>query len=195
MVTRSSGRHIRDGSILREDLCDNIPGQAVIKRLAVGPGLQMDSSGADDGTGDVIISLEDRGMFKQYIHEQLVPAAIWQLTHEFNGYPEAVIIDVNGERLYGDLTYPTPNLTIATFGTPIAGKAALTITKTTQTSFQQSTPSATWTVTHDLGRYPDVITFDTSDGRLRIYGDTIYDSEDALTIIFANPVSGELYLV
>lgn len=195
MVTRSSGRHIRDRSILREDLCDHIPGQAVIKKVTVGPGLLINSSGADEGTGDVTISLEDGGMFKQYIHEQNVPADIWQFAHGFNGYPEVVIMSTDGERLYGDLTYPSSNLTIATFSKPITGKAALTICRETQTVFQQAIPDTAWAVTHGLGRYPDVIIFDTSDGRLRVYGDIQYNSEDALTVIFANPVSGELYLV
>jgi len=52
--------------------------------------------------------------------------------------------------------------------------------------------SATWTVTHNLGKFPSVSVVDTADQLM--YGDTEYFNENSLTITFSAPFSGKAYL-
>lgn len=56
----------------------------------------------------------------------------------------------------------------------------------------QASPSAVWTVTHSLGKYPSVTVVD-SGGTITI-GDVVYTSTNSLTITFTNAFSGEAYI-
>ena len=58
--------------------------------------------------------------------------------------------------------------------------------------FTQGTPSATWNITHNLGKFPSVSVVDTADQLM--YGDTEYINENSLTITFSAPFSGKAYL-
>ena len=58
--------------------------------------------------------------------------------------------------------------------------------------FTQGIPSATWNITHHLGKFPSVSVVDTADQLM--YGDTEYLNEDSLTITFSAPFSGKAYL-
>ena len=58
--------------------------------------------------------------------------------------------------------------------------------------FTQGIPSATWNITHNLGKFPSVSVVDTADQLM--YGDTEYLNEDSLTITFSAPFSGKAYL-
>lgn len=194
-VTRKTGRDIRDDSIGRQDLNETIKGMAVIKKLVAGPGVFLDSTGVDEGTGDVTISFNPNGTIKQYVHEQSTPSDTWTMYHEFGGYPDVVLLDADGEKVDTDLFYPDSNTVVAVFSSPLAGTAALTINQLTQEHFVQTEASDTWTVNHGLGRYPSVIAFDTADGHLRVYGDVRYPSLDTLVVSFSYPLVGELYLV
>ena len=55
-ITTPSGRQILDGSIQRADLDSTTVGQAVIRKIIQGTGININSTGADSGTGDVTIS-------------------------------------------------------------------------------------------------------------------------------------------
>jgi hypothetical protein len=57
--------------------------------------------------------------------------------------------------------------------------------------FTQSVPSSSWTVTHNLGRYPSVNVVDSS-GRL-VEGDVTYLSANSLVIDFSAGLSGAAY--
>lgn len=192
--TSVKGTQVLDESIQREDLCSTVPGKSVIKKLIAGVGISITSSGVDDGTGDVIVSA-DTSSVKQYIHEQSIPSIEWVMQHEFIGYPEVIVLDEDGNRVYCDLVYPDNNNVVARFNEPFLGKAALTITKSTQLEFYQSMPSSTWVITHNLNRYPDVIAFDSSVDNIRIYGDVRYASLDSLSVVFNSPIAGKIYLV
>ena len=58
--------------------------------------------------------------------------------------------------------------------------------------FTQGLPSATWNITHNLGKFPSVSVVDTADQLM--YGDTEYFNENSLTITFSAPFSGKAYL-
>jgi hypothetical protein len=57
--------------------------------------------------------------------------------------------------------------------------------------WQQSTASALWTVTHNLGFFPDVQAFDTDDRQVE--GDVSHISDDQLTIAFTAAIAGDAY--
>ena len=58
--------------------------------------------------------------------------------------------------------------------------------------FTQSIPSATWNITHNLGKFPSVSVVD---NRLELmYGDVEYFNENSLTITFSAPFSGKAFL-
>lgn len=58
--------------------------------------------------------------------------------------------------------------------------------------FTQGIPSATWNITHNLGKFPSVSVVDTANQLM--YGDTEYINENSLTITFSAPFSGKAYL-
>jgi len=59
-------------------------------------------------------------------------------------------------------------------------------------TFTQSGPSALWTITHNLNRFPSVEVTD-STGRI-VEGDERYVDANTLTVAFSAPFSGEAYL-
>ncbi len=191
--TQLKGKQVDDGTICRLDLNTSTPGNAVITKVIAGQGITLNSSGIDDGTGDVIIS--SGANVRQYVHEQLIPNTVWNIQHNLDGYPEVLVLDSLNERVFCDLFYQSNNSIVAVFGAAFSGIAALTLSYVAQTEFEQLVPIQTWTVVHNLGRYPDVIIFDTSIGNMRIYGDVFYPSINELNVCFTNAMSGKLYLV
>ena len=59
-------------------------------------------------------------------------------------------------------------------------------------TFTQSSASATWTVQHNLEKYPSVTVIDSANDV--VYGNTTYIDENNLTINFSAPFSGKAYL-
>lgn len=60
-------------------------------------------------------------------------------------------------------------------------------------TFQQGTPSSTWTITHNLGRIPPSVAIVDSVGNL-VIGDVIYINNNKLTVTFDSPFSGKAYI-
>lgn len=56
----------------------------------------------------------------------------------------------------------------------------------------QSTPSSTWTITHNLNAFCSVMVVDTN-GQV-IYADITYIDDDSITIEFASAVAGKAFL-
>lgn len=56
----------------------------------------------------------------------------------------------------------------------------------------QSSSSATWTITHNLDKYPSVEVFDDKDERT--FGDVVYTSSNQIQITFSSAVAGYAYL-
>lgn len=55
----------------------------------------------------------------------------------------------------------------------------------------QGIPSATWTVTHNMNKYPSVTVVDSAE--TQVIGDVEYDSLNQVTITFASAFSGYAY--
>jgi hypothetical protein len=55
-ITTPTGRQIRDNSIQRDDLDFSTVGQAVVRKIVQGTNINLNSTGADSGTGDVTIN-------------------------------------------------------------------------------------------------------------------------------------------
>jgi len=56
----------------------------------------------------------------------------------------------------------------------------------------QSTPSATWTINHNLGRKPSVTIVDSSEKV--VFGDITYVTDNQLTVSFSAAFGGKAYL-
>lgn len=62
--------------------------------------------------------------------------------------------------------------------------------------FEQGVPAATWTIQHNLGKFPSVSVVDTANtanGQV-YYGDVKYTDSNNLTVTFASAFSGKAYL-
>lgn len=78
---------------------------------------------------------------------------------------------------------------------PVVAPSSLTLPDgptTTYFSYVQATPSATWTITHNLGRNPSVNAFDTDDKP--ILGTVTYLSPNQVLVVFPAPIAGFAYL-
>jgi hypothetical protein len=64
--------------------------------------------------------------------------------------------------------------------------------KTNTYVYTQAVPSATWTITHNLGKHPSVAIVDSA-GTV-VEGDIIYDSNNQVTASFVGGFSGVAYL-
>ena len=59
-------------------------------------------------------------------------------------------------------------------------------------TYTQSTPSATWTITHNLGKFPSVSVVDSAN--TQVYGNVDYINDNSLTLTFTSAFSGKAYL-
>ena len=195
--TELKSHQIHDGSIQNVDIDITSPGKALITKVVAGDGITISSTGADEGTGIVTIStssLQNTGI-KQLTFAQQSSVTEWNIVHNLGTYPEVTLITADGYKVLTDMYYETLNNIRIVFDTPFSGIAALTAYETLQGNFVQLTASDTWSIVHNLNRYPDVIIFDTSIGNLRVYGDIIYISLNEIRIEFGYPVAGELNLI
>jgi len=56
---------------------------------------------------------------------QSPPAAVWIIPHNLGHYPSVTVIDVENERVLGEVSYPDIDVVVLTFSQPIAGIAYL----------------------------------------------------------------------
>ena len=59
-----------------------------------------------------------------FVHTQLVAASVWTIDHHI-GAPPAVTVLVAGQVVEGDVTHPSAEQSVVTFGVPTAGTALL----------------------------------------------------------------------
>jgi hypothetical protein len=62
-----------------------------------------------------------------YTFTQLVPAAVWTITHNLAGFPSVALTDPAGNVVIAQVQYPNSNQVIATFTPPFAGNAFLNL--------------------------------------------------------------------
>lgn len=193
--TELKSRQIKDGTIQREDMDVTTPGKSVIARILPGANVTISSTGADTGTGDVTISATNSSVYNQFIHTQSEPNQLWLIEHNLDLYPEVTIIDQDYNKVFCELEYLSAMIVLAKFSQATSGIASVMYSRTEQFSYEEQIPSLVWYVHHNLGRYPEVVIFDTSMSGNRVYGDIKYISTEILSVTFANPMSGKLYLV
>jgi len=58
--------------------------------------------------------------------------------------------------------------------------------------YTQATPAATWTITHNLGKFPSVSVVDSAN--TQVYGNVDYINDNSLTLTFTGAFSGKAYL-
>lgn len=84
---------------------------------------------------------------------------------------------------------------------PTTGTATVTVTVGGSVSVtgsagythDQASASASWTVTHNLGRFPSITVVDTSGNRILGF-EAVYDSANQVTLTFSAAFSGKAYL-
>jgi hypothetical protein len=72
----------------------------------------------------VDVSVADPVWPDLYIHQQLVAAIVWTVDHRF-GVEPAVTILVSGQEVFTDVSHPSSETTLITFGSATAGTAHL----------------------------------------------------------------------
>ena len=81
-------------------------------------------------------------------------------------------------------------------GEPSTSVIALSATGISTTdaffTFTQSSAAATWSIQHNLEKFPSVTVIDSANNI--VYGNTTYTDENNLTINFSAPFSGKAYL-
>lgn len=60
-----------------------------------------------------------------YVHEQIAPATIWDITHNLGRYPDVTIVDSAGMVVFGDVQYLSENAICVIFTAAFSGKAYL----------------------------------------------------------------------
>lgn len=60
-----------------------------------------------------------------YTHNQMIPAAVWNVAHALGYYPNVTVVDSAGSQVVGDVQYTDINNLIITFSAGFSGKAYL----------------------------------------------------------------------
>lgn len=66
------------------------------------------------GTGDAF-----------YLHDQMIAASTWNITHNLNKYPSVTIVTSAGDEVEGDVNYVNTNTVTLNFSASFSGKAYL----------------------------------------------------------------------
>lgn len=70
--------------------------------------------GGGSGTGDL-----------NYKHPQLIPLAVWTITHNLGKQPSVTVVDSSGAVCEGQIDYPSINQVVITFSAAFSGTAYL----------------------------------------------------------------------
>jgi hypothetical protein len=92
----------------------------------------------------------------------------------------AIIAESSGSVTVSD----TSNVITTTSSVAVVGGATFT--------HSQPSSSSTWTITHNLGRFPSVTIVDSA-GNVQI-GEVLYTSSNSITVTFASAFGGYAYL-
>lgn len=61
----------------------------------------------------------------RFVHQQVLPEAIWTIPHNLDGYPTLNVVDTAGSLVEGDVTYVDSNTITVSFSGAFAGFAYL----------------------------------------------------------------------
>lgn len=89
---------------------------------------KIDQTTGEEFLGKVTTADIDFDIDKSYYHNQIIPSAIWEITHNLEKVPSVTIIDSSNKVVYGEVELVTGNelneLTIS-FNGAFSGKAYL----------------------------------------------------------------------
>lgn len=60
-----------------------------------------------------------------YLHDQMIAASTWNITHNLDKYPSVTVVTSAGDEVEGDVTYPSINTVQINFSAAFGGKAYL----------------------------------------------------------------------
>lgn len=87
------------------------------RRSTGGSGVTVTAEQIRDAVGDALKP--------QYVHHQLAPSAVWTVPHQMGKFPSVTVVDSAGTRVFGDVSYVSPDLLTVTFSAPFGGVAYL----------------------------------------------------------------------
>ncbi len=109
--------------------------QTTLGGVKTGQSVSIDSNGVlevkDNSHGHEISNISglqealNEKADKSYVHEQIAPVSVWDITHNLGKYPAVSIIDTAGTLVIGDVQYTSLNTIKIIFSSPFSGKAYL----------------------------------------------------------------------
>lgn len=60
-----------------------------------------------------------------FVHDQLAPATIWNISHNLNKYPSVTVVDSGGNVVVGDVVYISPGVLRVEFSVAFGGRCYL----------------------------------------------------------------------
>lgn len=98
---------------------------------------------------------------------------------------QPISVSVKQPTLQNTVIIPRPTTSMSVKGVTGGGGDAHFV-------YEQNMPSATWVITHNLGKKPVAVVVDSTENV--VIGDIQYNSINTLTITFVDPFSGKAYL-
>lgn len=73
----------------------------------------------------VMIGDEGPSPLDNFVYDQVVPAEVWNITHNMSKYPSVTIINSANERVFADVVYIDDQSLQIKFSAPMSGRATL----------------------------------------------------------------------
>lgn len=158
-------------------------------------------------SGYVVVEGESANSQTYYLHTQAVASTTWNVTHNLNTRYVAVTpsdtgnVSTIGEYNYPIVSYNTANTLTLTWDTAVTGNVSVVGSNLMAGYYlhDQSVPSTTWIVNHNLNtRYLSVTPVDSTDnsyvGRYD-YPEIYYNSQNTLTLTFPTAITGKVAVI
>ena len=106
---------------------------------------------------------------------------------KISSFPQDTTVEAGDKLLGTDVSGATKNFSITSIvnSTPFASHGGTT-------THTQGVASATWTVTHNLNKFPSVTIVDSNEEQ--IFGVVDYQSANTIVLTFSAAISGKAYL-
>lgn len=106
---------------------------------------------------------------------------------KISSFPQDTTVEAGDKLLGTDVSGATKNFSITSIvqSTPFASHGGTT-------THTQGSASATWTVTHNLNKFPSVTIVDSEEEQ--IFGVVDYQSANTIVLTFSAAISGKAYL-
>ena len=106
---------------------------------------------------------------------------------KISSFPQDTTVEAGDKLLGTDVSGATKNFSITSIvqSTPFASHGGTT-------THTQGSASSTWTVTHNLNKFPSVTIVDSNEEQ--IFGVVDYQSANTIVLTFSDAISGKAYL-